>query len=510
MAYERATAQRESASRAHRPSPPRGVRAPPSASVLTLQRRVGNRATGRAVLQRTATAQAEQAQRTGPDAGPGVSWDFASIPVFANDQANRIQRRTSIATFDDPLEAAAEAMAETVMRAPVAGRVEQRPSSHQARVWEPRRPALAQRFAPSLPEPVRPGSAPRDTVAEELRATTGRGSPIPDATRRFMERRIGSDFSQVRIHATGYSDRLSEALTAQAFTVGRDIYFRSGQYQPDSVSGKRLLAHELTHVVQQAARPGLIQRLIRTPYPWRGIILPAIGANIRSSPDSSDPANILDAIPRGQPVTVIAATGNWLRVQSLYQGPMLEGYIHHTLVDDATSQSMAGTVGTTMVWKPSGPGSGTDFESWASAPTETPFPAVASSTVMNCWEAVLLSAYRAGSISWTWINNLYTSVPVADWVTAMSRGARQGYAVPGPNLHMPQRGDLVFFDGIAHVALATGTGSEVYTFWPPPNTPFTPGGTTDKVKIFTIESLVAWWTANMPPEPVVEFAAPRW
>jgi hypothetical protein len=75
---------------------------------------------------------------------------------------------------------------------------------------------------------------------------------------------------------------------------------------------------------------------------------------------------------------------------------------------------------------------------------------------------------------------------------------------------MPQRGDLVFFNGLAHVALATGSGSEVYTFWPPPNTPFTAGGTTDKVKVFTIEALVTWWTANLPPAPVVEFAAPAW
>jgi hypothetical protein len=163
-----------------------------------------------------------------------------------------------------------------------------------------------------------------------------------------------------------------------------------------------------------------------------------------------------------------------------------------------------------MVWRPSGPGSGTNFQAWASAPTETPFPAVTATTVMNCWEAVLLSAFRAGAITWTWIHNLYTSVPVADWMATMSRGASHTYAVPGPNLRLPQRGDLVFFDGLAHVALATGSGSDVYTFWPPPNTPFTAGGTTDQVKVFTIEELVNWWDANMPPAPVVEFAAPRW
>jgi hypothetical protein len=271
-----------------------------------------------------------------------------------------------------------------------------------------------------------------------------------------------------------------------------------------------LLAHELTHVVQQSHAGNLLHRLIRTPYPWRGVILPAIGANIRSAPDASDPANILGSLARGETVQVLSSSGNWLRVEATYRGAPVVGYILHTLVDDASSSAMAATVGTTMVWRPSGPGSGTNFESWASAATETPFPAVTSTTVMNCWEAVLLAAYRAGAITWTWIHNLYVSTPTANWVATMTRGARRTYAVPGPNLAMPQRGDLVFFNGLAHVALATGNGSEVYTFWPPPNTPFTPGGTTDKVKVFTIEDLVSWWATHMPPAPRVEFAAPAW
>jgi hypothetical protein len=175
-------------------------------------------------------------------------------------------------------------------------------------------------------------------------------------------------------------------------------------------------------------------------------------------------------------------------------------------VYDATAASMAGSVGTTMVWSQSGPGSGTAFETWASAPKETPFPTVSATTVMNCWEAVLLSAYRAGAITWAWIHNLYTVVPIVDWVTAMSRGPLHTYAVPGP---VPQRGDIVFFDGIAHVALATGSGSNVYTFWPPPNKLSIPG-TTDKVKVVTIEALVTWWSANMPPAPTVKFGAPKW
>jgi hypothetical protein len=253
-----------------------------------------------------------------------------------------------------------------------------------------------------------------------------------------------------------------------------------------------------------------IQRLIRTPYPWQGIIISAPGARIRSSASASDPTNIVDAVPQGQAVKVTSAAGNWLNVETRYKARALVGFVLHTLVDDATSHAMAASVGTTMKWRGSGPGSGTDFEKWASAPTETPFPAVSSATVMNCWEAVLLAAYKAGALTWNSIHTMYVATPTANWVSTMSRGAKHPYAVPGPNPKMPQRGDLVFFDGLAHVALATGNGSEVYTFWPPPNTPFTAGGTTDKVKTFTIEDLVKWWAANLPPAPVVEFVAPSW
>ncbi len=347
-------------------------------------------------------------------------------------------------------------------------------------------------------------------IESHIQSLNGEGQPLSEDSRAFFEPRFGHDFSQVRVHTDTKAAEAARAVNARAYTVGHDVVFGEGQFRPASFEGKKLMAHELTHVVQQGNYPKLIHRLIRTPYPWRGIITPAIGANIRSSPDLSNPANIIDAIPRGQTVTVISNTGNWLQVESRYRGPVTTGYIFNTLVDDATSLSMEGSVGTTMVWRPSGPGSGTDFESWASAATETPFPPVTSTTVMNCWEAVLLSAYRSGSISWTWIHNMYVSVSPSNWVSTMTRGARHTYAVPGPNLRMPQRGDLVFFDGLAHVALATGSGSNVYTFWPPPNTPFTAGGTTDKVKVFSIEQLVDWWGKNMPPQPVVEFGAPSW
>jgi Domain of unknown function (DUF4157) len=66
-----------------------------------------------------------------------------------------------------------------------------------------------------------------------------------------MEPRFGADFSGVRVHTDAGADGLNRSLSAKAFTTGRDIYFRQGEYNPGSSSGRSLLAHELTHVVQQ-------------------------------------------------------------------------------------------------------------------------------------------------------------------------------------------------------------------------------------------------------------------
>jgi hypothetical protein len=80
------------------------------------------------------------------------------------------------------------------------------------------------------------------------------GRPLDTATRAFMEPRFGHDFSAVRIHADPRSAESARAVNAAAYTVGRDVVFGAGQYAPSTESGQCLLAHELTHVVQQSTR----------------------------------------------------------------------------------------------------------------------------------------------------------------------------------------------------------------------------------------------------------------
>jgi Domain of unknown function (DUF4157) len=101
----------------------------------------------------------------------------------------------------------------------------------------------------------------------DLPLASGGGSPLDAGTRETMQGGIGHDFSGVRVHTGREAAQAAESVHARAFTVGSDIYFASGAYQPSSGTGQRLLAHELTHVVQQSggSRPSLVQRAPQDP-----------------------------------------------------------------------------------------------------------------------------------------------------------------------------------------------------------------------------------------------------
>lgn len=97
--------------------------------------------------------------------------------------------------------------------------------------------------------------APRNIISG------GSGQALSESVRRFFEPRLGGrDLSGVRVHADTGAGESASALNASAFTSGRDIYFGEGRYRPDTTVGKRLLAHELTHVVQQDGGSNAVQR----------------------------------------------------------------------------------------------------------------------------------------------------------------------------------------------------------------------------------------------------------
>ena len=88
---------------------------------------------------------------------------------------------------------------------------------------------------------------------QTLASSKGGGSALPGDTRTFMESRFNADFSGVRIHTNTTAQNLSRHVNAQAFAHGNDIYFNSGKFSPNSSQGGNLLAHELTHTIQQGA-----------------------------------------------------------------------------------------------------------------------------------------------------------------------------------------------------------------------------------------------------------------
>src|SRR5712671_6062920 len=87
------------------------------------------------------------------------------------------------------------------------------------------------------------------------------GQPLPVDTRAYFEPRFGHDFTHVRIHTGPSADDSARRIHALAYATGQDVVFRSGQYEPETTRGKRLLAHELAHVVQQGTgAPSIIRR----------------------------------------------------------------------------------------------------------------------------------------------------------------------------------------------------------------------------------------------------------
>ncbi len=90
-------------------------------------------------------------------------------------------------------------------------------------------------------------------ITEQINNSKGKGSPLPENTNRELSDRIGTDFRDVRIHNDSNAAQLNKNLGSKAFTHGNDIYFNEGKYNPERSNGKHLLAHELTHTIQQGS-----------------------------------------------------------------------------------------------------------------------------------------------------------------------------------------------------------------------------------------------------------------
>lgn len=98
-----------------------------------------------------------------------------------------------------------------------------------------------------------------EDTAANINQERGGGHILDEAIATKAGKAMGQDFSQVKVHTDDKADALSQQLGAQAFTTGNDIFFRDGTYAPATNDGQHLIAHELTHVVQQGAMPASVQ-----------------------------------------------------------------------------------------------------------------------------------------------------------------------------------------------------------------------------------------------------------
>jgi len=111
---------------------------------------------------------------------------------------------------------------------------------------------------PKVSEPARKDRGPPTASTQfenKLHSNSGNGKPLDNDTKQFMESRFNADFSGVQVHAGGNAVAMSSSINAQAFTHGNNIYFNAGKYNPGTGAGRHLLAHELTHTIQQGASP---------------------------------------------------------------------------------------------------------------------------------------------------------------------------------------------------------------------------------------------------------------
>ncbi|MEZ4858744.1 MAG: DUF4157 domain-containing protein [Flavobacteriaceae bacterium] len=133
------------------------------------------------------------------------------------------------------------------------------------------------------------GSTKNAPIEAALKSFKGGGVPLPATTQQEMSQGFGADFSNVKIHTGGNAVQMNKDLGAHAFTNGNDIYFNQGKYNPESKEGKHLLAHELTHTVQQGASGSTIQRYVppgKKVTPEGGAEKPNDGAEVEGKSNS--------------------------------------------------------------------------------------------------------------------------------------------------------------------------------------------------------------------------------
>jgi hypothetical protein len=344
-----------------------------------------------------------------------------------------------------------------------------------------------------------------------IQAQLGPGHSLESNTGSSMQTAFGRDFSNLRVHTDSKAAELSSRLNARAFTVGRDVAFAAGEYQPGTLIGDALIAHELAHVMQQGgggtaelpmqkgagedgsleedADTAAVQAVVSVWGGRKGVlagsaknVMPRLKSGLRLSSCKSKPDPNLRLRDALKSMLEITGPVDHTAVLAAIQGASLSE--RQAVLNDASTMGLirsrfsgvsAVTVMSSLLleayrWR--NPMSNDFVDYFYVHHGAGTLPA---SATMNCWESVMYAAYLAGSIDSNWIRAFYT-----DALSTGDPNARAwtllGYssALPQYPATTPSAGQLIFYvdpPGGAipgHVLLSVG-GDYGISLWNQPN-----------------------------------------
>jgi hypothetical protein len=237
------------------------------ADILTLQRAAGNRAVSRLIQAKLAVGPVgdlyeQEADRVAEQVvGQQPAASSQQPGVQRQDEEEEIQTKPLAATITPIVQRQEDE--EEIQTQPLLQRQEDEEEIQTKPLVQRQedeeeiqtKPLLQRQSYPPGGAATNKAQAVGQTLETELAEERGHGRPLPENTRTHMEGLFGTDLSGVRIHTDQRAAHLSRAVNARAFTLQQDIFFNEGHYNPDNARGKELLAHELTHVLQQTGRP---------------------------------------------------------------------------------------------------------------------------------------------------------------------------------------------------------------------------------------------------------------
>lgn len=204
--------------------------------------------------------------RSDPAPIPSLQQTIGNQAIAREFRAGRLQAKLAVSRPGDLYEQEADRIAEQILRMP-APTVQKKCAPCAA--GGPPCPKCQDEERPKIQRASTAGtetSAP-DALVDHL----GPGQSLDAGTRTFMESRFGADFSGVRLHTDPVASASAKSIQARAYTLGRDIVFAPDEYRPGTTEGQRLLAHELTHVIQQQGGARAIQRKLTVVDPKSNI-----------------------------------------------------------------------------------------------------------------------------------------------------------------------------------------------------------------------------------------------